>query len=119
MIVTEISFVLFLIYVSFSSQILSRSSSIGSTSDVDSNSSRPETRAIKKETRESIHSNSSSYSLKSERKIQSNISSHSKTEETIPNTDDENVRTATVTKMRPPEEELLRVSTPDINNEDT
>ena len=35
-------------------------SSIGSTSDVDSNPSRPETRTIKKENRESIHSNSSS-----------------------------------------------------------
>jgi hypothetical protein len=85
------------LYIFFSSPILSRSSSIGSTSDVDSNPSRPETRTIKKESRESIHSKSS----------------------LIKDDDDENARAATVTKIRHSDEEVLPVSTPDITEDDT
>lgn len=35
------------------------------------------------------------------------------------NIDDKDLRTATVTKIRHPEEELLHVSTPDIYDDDT
>jgi hypothetical protein len=91
---------IFIIYISFSSPILSRSSSIGSTSDVDSDPSRPETRTIKKEIRESIHSNSSS--------IKDNIDN-----------DDDNIRAATVTKIRHSDEEVLSVTTPDVTEDDT
>ena len=96
-----------LICISFSSQILSRSSSIGSTSDNDSNISRSDTRTIRKDNRESIHSNSSS--LKSARQIHSLMKN---------NTNAEDIRTATVTRMRRSEEELTHVSTPDINDDD-
>ncbi|CAF1079193.1 unnamed protein product [Adineta steineri] len=100
-------------------EILSRSSSIGSTSgdddDDDSSVSRPKTRIL---TRESISSNSSSLlSMKSERKISSNISSYSKTKDNIDD-DDEINRTVTVTKIRHPTEELVQISTPDINHDD-
>ncbi len=89
----------FLVYISFSSRILT-GSSIGSTSDVDSNPSRPETRTIKKENRESIHSNSSSLL-------------------SIKNIDNENTRSATVTKIRHTDEEISSVTTPDVIDDDT
>ncbi|CAF0788679.1 unnamed protein product [Rotaria sp. Silwood1] len=100
-------------------QILSLSSSIESTSDVDSNSSRTETRTIKKQDTESIHSNSSSpssLSQKTERKIQSNISSDLKTNETN-NLDDENIRSATVTKIRYSEDDILSLATPNSDDD--
>jgi len=96
----------FLIYVSFSSQIPS-GFSLGSTSDVDSNLSRPETRTIRKENRESIHSSSSSLlSMKTEDLSRKNTN------------DNENIRSATVTKIRHSDEEILHALTPDINDDD-
>ncbi|CAF2401003.1 unnamed protein product [Rotaria sp. Silwood2] len=98
-------------------QILSLSSSIESTSDVDSNSSETETRTIKKQDIESIHSNSSSaLSQKTERKIQSDISSDSKIDETN-NVNNENIRSATVTKTRCSEDEILPLATPDSDDD--
>jgi len=85
----------------FSSEILSRSS-IESTSDLDSSVSRPETRTINKEFRQSIQTNSSSLiSMKTERKIRSNPSSVSYTITTT----EEHRRAATVTKFRQSDEE--------------
>ncbi|CAF0736096.1 unnamed protein product [Rotaria sordida] len=99
------------------SQILSLSSSIESTSDVDSNSSRTETRTIKKQDTESTHSNSSSsLSQKTERKIQSNILSDSKTDESN-NINDENIRSTTVTKIRHSADEILPLATPDSDDD--
>lgn len=54
--------------------------------------------------------------MKSERKIQSNLSSYSNNEERI-HSSMKNIRTATVTKTRHPDEELLHVLTPDINDD--
>jgi hypothetical protein len=122
-------------YIS-SSQILSRSSSIGSTSYPDSNTTQAEVSRIKTEHRESIHSNSSSLlSTKSERKkSQSNLSIHSKTQETVdtapftidspvhssmdtdlsnrkkPTKDDYNKRNESVNKLRQSSEESLSTS---------
>ncbi|CAF3534936.1 unnamed protein product [Rotaria sordida] len=99
------------------SQILSLSSSIESTSDVDSNSSRTETRTIKKQDTESTHSNSSSsLSQKTERKIQSNILSDSKTDESN-NINDENIRSTTVTKIRHSADEIIPLATPDSDDD--
>ncbi|CAF0842899.1 unnamed protein product [Rotaria sordida] len=99
------------------SQILSLSSSIESTSDVDSNSSRTETRTIKKQDTETTHSNSSSsLSQKTERKIQSNILSDSKTDESN-NINDENIRSTTVTKIRHSADEILPLATPDSDDD--
>ncbi|CAF0757963.1 unnamed protein product [Rotaria sordida] len=99
------------------SQILSLSSSIESTSDVDSNSSRTETRTTKKQGTESTHSNSSSsLSQKTERKIQSNILSDSKTDESN-NINDENIRSTTVTKIRHSADEILPLATPDSDDD--
>lgn len=90
----------------YSSEILSRSS-IESTSDLDSNVSRSETRTINKQFRESIQSNSSSslLSMKTERKIRSNPSSSSYTI----TTNDENRRAATVTKTRQSDDETYEL----------
>ncbi|CAF0842024.1 unnamed protein product [Adineta ricciae] len=99
-------------------EILSRSSSIGSTSDEPSHPSRAETRILNRERRDSTRSNSSSLlSMKSERKLSS------KTKEKVDSpviSDTENRRTATVTRTRSSKEQLVHISTPDISvNENT
>ncbi|CAF2884065.1 unnamed protein product [Rotaria sp. Silwood2] len=122
-----------------SSQILTRSSSIGSTSDPESsNTTLVETSRLKQEHAESIDSNSSSVlSIKNHRKRnQSNLSTHSKTQETVDTApftidspilspkkekktyDNENhTRYEIDNKLRRSSSESLRRSTPEIDPE--
>ena len=107
------------IYILYSN-IISRTS-IGSTSDLDSSPSRPETRTIK---RKSTYSNSSSsLSMKTERKNnRSNMSSSSSSPSIHLKTkldNDEDERSATVTKTRHSDDEILHISTPDIHDDTT
>ncbi|UJR16114.1 hypothetical protein I4U23_003026 [Adineta vaga] len=99
-------------------EILSRSSSIGSTSEDEVHISRAETRILIKEHRHSIQSNSSSLlsSMKSEGKLSSKSQKIDEKICSSRKSDIENNRTATVTKIRPPEDELVQISTPDIND---
>lgn len=99
----------------FSSEILSRTS-IGSTSELDSSSSRPETRTIKRKSSENLQSSSSSFLSKgNERTFRLKIPlRHAKTEDLSMKDDfhlDENIRAATVTKIRHSDEENLPIST--------
>ncbi|CAF3387333.1 unnamed protein product [Rotaria socialis] len=120
------------------SQILTRSSSIGSTSYPDSsNTTQPETSRSKHESTESIDSNSSSLlSMKNQRrKNKSNLSAHSKTQETVDtepftidsprhssNTrklphDNENNRSQTNNKLPKSSRKSFRRPTPEIDPE--
>ncbi|CAF3781188.1 unnamed protein product [Rotaria socialis] len=120
------------------SQILTRSSSIGSTSYPDSsNTTQPETSRSKHESTESIDSNSSSLlSMKNQRrKKKSNLSAHSKTQETVDtepftidsprhssNTrklphDNENNRSQTNNKLPKSSRKSFRRPTPEIDPE--
>ncbi len=126
-------------YIS-SSQILSRSSSIESASYQDSpNTTQAETSIIKKERSASYHSNSSSLlSIKNQqKKVRSNLSNYSKTQETVdtapftidspksssinekkPHNDKNNTRSETVNKFRQPSSESSQSTTPEINTEE-
>ena len=114
-----IDFLSSLISSIFSIQILSQSTLIGSISDIDSDSSRSETRTMKKEEKKRINSNASS--IKTDRKFQPHMSSYFITRETTgsstkDNIDNKNIRSTTVTKIHDSGQEVLSVSTSDIND---
>lgn len=99
----------------FSSEIQS-GSSIGSTTDFDSSSSRPDTRTMKLKSSAILRSSSSSFlSRKNERNFRSKKPLfHSKTEDLSSKDDlhlDEKLRAATVTKIRHSDDDIVPLST--------
>lgn len=95
----------------FSSDIRS-GSSIGSTTDFDSSSSRPETRTMKLKSSEILRSSSSSFLSRKFRSKKPLF--HSKTED-LSNKDDlhldEKIRATTVTKIRHSDDDIRPIST--------
>ena len=109
----------------FLREISCRSSSIKSASSLDSDASRPETRTIQRENGlEADSSASSSRSRRAARKNASPLSTKKAKKLLLPSSikhlsDDENARSATVTKGRHVDGKSLPKSTPEISDEES